>query len=82
MNLIDPVEWLHIVMSVLCRKPYDLESDYLPYLLLYKRTYQGCHSNIGLQPTASSISTYVLPTEISISTYVLPTPHQNKLKTP
>ena len=39
MNLIDPVEWLHIVMSVLCPKPYDLESDYLPYLLLYKRTY-------------------------------------------
>ena len=26
-------------MSVLCPKPYDLESDYLPYLLLYKRTY-------------------------------------------
>jgi hypothetical protein len=38
MNLIDPVEWLHIVMSVLCRKPYDLESDYLPYLLLYKQS--------------------------------------------
>ena len=41
MNLIYPVEWHHIVMSVLCRKPYDLESDSLPYLLLYKCTYLG-----------------------------------------
>ena len=39
MNLIDPFELHHIVMSVLCRKLYVLESDSLPYLLLYKRTY-------------------------------------------